>query len=159
MALKRIQSFPAPELKDQNHNNHKIQKLLSLVQALKEEEPTPRPRRLSLPLPANPQGLQPGSNYPRGSLQVFSSSAFGSRFTQQKQDTMGNGYQKKKPKSIDFLLPVGRTVDFVIGDEAYHRHRRPSVAVIDVISAEPPREIMKDRRTVIDLEGLQCTRV
>lgn len=149
MALKRMQSFPAPELKDQNHNNHKIQKLLNLVQALKEEEPKPRPRRLSLPLPTN-NPLQNG-NFPRGSLQVFSPNAFGNRFA--------NGYQRHRTqKSVDLLLPVGKSVDFIIGDETY-RPRRPSVTVIDVISAEPPSEIVRDRRTVMDLEGLQCTRV
>ncbi|KAG8195714.1 hypothetical protein JTE90_002977 [Oedothorax gibbosus] len=149
IVLKRMQSYPAPELKDQNHNNHKIQKLLSLVQALKEEEPKPRPRRLSLPLPTN--NLLQNGNFPRGSLQVFSPSAFGNKFA--------NGYPKHRTqKSVDLLFPVGKSVDFVIGDETY-RPRRPSVSVIDVISAEPTTEIVRDRRTVIDLEGLQCTRV
>ncbi|GFU06166.1 open rectifier potassium channel protein 1 [Nephila pilipes] len=160
VAIKRMQSFPAPEFKDQNHNN-KIQKLLNLVQTLKEEEPPPRPRRLSLPLPAS-SGLQPAI-YGRGSLQVFSSTALMNR----QKEVMGNGYQKKPPQSMNLTLPEeseakninSPTAERVDSREQRYRPRRPSVAVIDVISAEPQIDIAINRRTVIDMEGLQCTRV
>ncbi|CAL1300980.1 unnamed protein product [Larinioides sclopetarius] len=159
VAIKRMQSFPAPEIKDQNHNT-KIQKLLTLVQTLKEEQPPPRPRRLSLPLPAT-SGLQPAI-YGRGSLQVFSSAAL----INGQKEQMGNGFQKKPHKSMKLMVPVEPEKMHINSDKKNldshrdrHRHRRPSVAVIDVISAEPPKDIALTGRTIIDMEGLQCTRV
>ncbi|GIY22273.1 open rectifier potassium channel protein 1 [Caerostris darwini] len=158
MAIKRMQSFPAPELKDQNHNT-KIQKLLNLVQTLKEEPPPPRPRRLSLPLPVS-SALQPAI-YGRGSLQVFSSTAL----VNGPKESKCNGYQKKPPKSLPYLVPgepenkSTKTAATRNLDQDRYRPRRPSVAVIDVISAEPPIDIAISGRTVINMEGLQCTRV
>lgn len=150
-----MQSFPAPELKDMNQN-HKIQKLLALVQNLREEEPSPRPRRLSLPLPNSPT-LQPAM-HGRGSLQVF---------TTNNRESMGeitrNGFQKKfTTKDVD--------IDVIVNDFSTLRGDNPprkkvTIAdvtrseTVDVISAEPPIEVLADRRTIINLEGLQCTEV
>ncbi|XP_015904277.1 potassium channel, subfamily K, member 16-like [Parasteatoda tepidariorum] len=169
-ALKRMQSFPAPELKDQNHNN-KIQKILTLVQAVKEEEPQIRPRRLSLPLPTSP-GLT-SANFGRGSLQVFSSAILNGPQQQTTQYKMGNGHLLKPPKTITLApsdLEINRCAtrqetSTTVDEEKPHRSnyiRRPSIAVIDVISAEFPSLNVKttpNARTIIDLEGLQCTEV
>lgn len=150
-----MQSFPAPELKDRNHN-HKIQKLLALVQTLREEEPSPRPRRLSLPLPNSPT-LQPAM-HGRGSLQVF---------TTNNSESIGeitrNGFQKKfttKDLEVDVIV---NDISTLRGDS----QKRKKVNIldvtrsetVDVISAEPPIEVLADRRTIINLEGLQCTEV
>lgn len=150
-----MQSFPAPELKDRNHN-HKIQKLLALVQTLREEEPSPRPRRLSLPLPNSPT-LQPAM-HGRGSLQVF---------TTNNRESMGeitrNGFQKKfttKDLDIDVIVSDFSTLK---GDN--QQRKKVTIAdvtrseTVDVISAEPPIEVLADRRTIINMEGLQCTEV
>lgn len=150
-----MQSFPAPELKDRNHN-HKIQKLLALVQTLREEEPSPRPRRLSLPLPNSPT-LQPAM-HGRGSLQVF---------TTNNRESMGeitrNGFQKKfttKDLDIDVIVTDFSTLK---GDN--QQRKKVTIAdvtrseTVDVISAEPPIEVLADRRTIINMEGLQCTEV
>lgn len=150
-----MQSFPAPELKDRNHN-HKIQKLLALVQTLREEEPSPRPRRLSLPLPNSPT-LQPAM-HGRGSLQVF---------TTNNRESMGeitrNGFQKKfttKDLDIDVIVNDFSTLK---GDN--QQRKKVTIAdvtrseTVDVISAEPPIEVLADRRTIINMEGLQCTEV
>lgn len=150
-----MQSFPAPELKDRNHN-HKIQKLLALVQTLREEEPSPRPRRLSLPLPNSPT-LQPAM-HGRGSLQVF---------TTNNRESIGeitrNGFQKKfTTKDLE--------VDVIVNDFSTLRgdnQQRKKINIldvtrsetVDVISAEPPIEVLADRRTIINMEGLQCTEV
>lgn len=150
-----MQSFPAPELKDRNHN-HKIQKLLALVQTLREEEPSPRPRRLSLPLPNSPT-LQPAM-HGRGSLQVF---------TTNNSESIGeitrNGFQKK-------FTTNDLEVDVIVNDISTLRgdsQKRKKVNIldvtrsetVDVISAEPPIEVLADRRTIINMEGLQCTEV
>lgn len=155
-ALKRMQSFPAPELKDRNHN-HKIQKLLALVQTLREEEPSPRPRRLSLPLPNSPT-LQPAM-HGRGSLQVFTSN---------NRESVGeitrNGFQKKfttKDLEVDVIV---NDISTLTDDDNQGGKKVDILDVtrsetVDVISAEPPIEVLADRRTIINLEGLQCTEV
>lgn len=150
-----MQSFPAPELKDRNHN-HKIQKLLALVQTLRDEEPSPRPRRLSLPLPNSPT-LQPAM-HGRGSLQVFTSN---------NRESIGeitrNGFQKKfttKDLEVDVIvndisaLPAENEEDNNVNISDVTRSE-----TVDVISAEPPIEVLADRRTIINMEGLQCTEV
>lgn len=149
-----MQSFPAPELKDRNHN-HKIQKLLSLVQTLKEEEPAPRTRRLSLPLPTSPT-LQ-SANHGRGSLQVFTTNDH-----DQSKDITRNGFQKKPVKAE-------LEINVIVNESSSSRDRgakqkqtttsKSYPQMVDVISAEPPIEVLTDRRTIIDLDGLQCTRV
>ncbi|XP_054722859.1 LOW QUALITY PROTEIN: potassium channel subfamily K member 4-like [Uloborus diversus] len=161
--LKRMQSFPAPELRDRNHN-HKIQRLLKLVQTLKEDEPAPRPRRLSLPLPISPN-LQP-ANYGRGSLQVFTTSS--ESHQKPAQNVVKNGYGLKPPPALQTVVAAADLeINLAVNDTSIPVPRQqhkcaakpPTVAFIDVISAEPHIEASTDRRTVIDLEGLQCTRV
>ena len=148
-----MQSFPAPELKDRNHN-HKIQKLLALVQTLKEEEPSPRPRRLSLPLPNSPT-LQ-SAMHGRGSLQVFTSNSREGEITRN-----GFGLQMK-PTTKDLEVNVIVNDISTLKREKREREQAKSTIkpeTIDVISAEPPIEALADRRTIINMEGLQCTEV
>lgn len=151
-ALKRMQSFPAPELKDQNHN-HKIQKVLALVQTLREEEPNSRPRRFSLPLPTSP--TMQSAMHGRGSLQVFTTAN-----REHSEAITRNGFQKKPKKQA---LEIDVIVNDIMASQALFNNSRkisrPKPEVVDVISAEPPIEALTDRRTVIDLEGLQCTPV
>ncbi|KFM63647.1 hypothetical protein X975_22968, partial [Stegodyphus mimosarum] len=161
-ALKRMQSFPAPELKDRNHN-HKIQKLLTLVQTLREEEPPARPRRFSLPLPVSPT-LQP-ANFGRGSLQVFTTN--GPCRQRSEREIVRNGYQRKlQDKPATLVAPTDIEIRAEILDSPNIERDRSrchtpmsKLTIIDVISAEPKSDFVADRRTVIDMEGLQCTRV
>lgn len=151
-ALKRMQSFPAPELKDRNHN-HKIQKVLTLIQNIREEDPAPRPRRLSLPLPTSPT-LQ-HANQARGSLQGFSTNN-----RSQTEDTITRNGMLKRPIMAELEVNV-IVADNIPADNRERKKvsNKPKTDIIDVISAEPPIEALTDRRTVIDMEGLQCTRV
>lgn len=153
-ALKRMQSFPAPELKDRNHN-HKIQKLLDLVQTLKDEQPTPRPRRLSLPLPTSP--TMQSAMHGRGSLQVFTTT----NLLQATEEITRNGFQrrlKKQDLQVDVIVNDINALR-VDNKEQKKINIKLKPEVVDVISAEPPIEALTDRRTVIDMEGLQCTEV
>lgn len=148
-----MQSFPAPELKDRNHN-HKIQKLLALVQTLKEEEPSPRPRRLSLPLPNSPT-LQ-SAMHGRGSLQVFTTNNKDNEVTRN-----GFGLQMK-PTTKDLEVNVIVNDISTLQREKQEGQRAKTMTqpeTVDVISAEPPIEALADRRTIINMEGLQCTEV
>lgn len=74
-----------------------------------------------------------------------------------------NGFQKKfttKDLDIDVIVNDFSTLK---GDN--QQRKKVTIAdvtrseTVDVISAEPPIEVLADRRTIINMEGLQCTEV